>query len=151
MTLNTLLCSAFQIHYLPKSSLYCSESMQLYHIFVNFSTEKFGGSSCGTGHSRTAELKLSDSHSFSTIDSIGCELSVVPGWLGEKVKTVARIKIRTYTAIMPHILYHFSKPFIVRQRVRNSRPEPFVNGLKRTFLNALFIFQSGKYRIFSFI
>lgn len=175
MTLNTLLCSAFQIHYLPKISLYCSESMQLYHIFVNFSTEKFGGSSCGTGYSRTAEMKLSDSHSFSTIDSIGCELSVVPDWLGEKVKTVARIKTRTYTAIMPptmkaiafqtlfarlfliascslirescsakasgcssallfaHILYHFSKPFIVRQMTRNSRPEPFVNGLKRTF------------------
>lgn len=47
------------------------------------------------------EMKLSDSHSFSTIDSIDCELSVVPDWLGEKVKTVARIKIRTYTAIMP--------------------------------------------------
>lgn len=151
--------------------------MQLYHIFVNFSTEKFGGSSCGTGYSRTAEMKLSDSHSFSTIDSIGCELSVVPDWLGEKVKTVARIKTRTYTAIMPptmkaiafqtlfarlfliascsliresrsarasgcssallfaHILYHFSKPFIVRQRARNSRPEPFVNdpgGAKKT-------------------
>lgn len=75
--------------------------MQLYHIFVNFSTEKFGGSSCGTGYSHTAEMKLSDSHSFSTIASIGCELSVVPDWLGEKVKTVARIKTRTYTAIMP--------------------------------------------------
>lgn len=44
---------------------------------------------------------MSDSHSFSTIDSIDCELSVAPDWLGEKVKTVARIKIRTYTAIMP--------------------------------------------------
>ena len=46
-------------------------------------------------------MKASDFHSFSTIDSIDCELSVVPEWLGEKVKTVARIKIRTYTAIMP--------------------------------------------------
>ena len=46
-------------------------------------------------------MKVSNSHSFSTIDSIDCELSVVPDWLGEKVKTVARIKIRTYTAIMP--------------------------------------------------
>ena len=46
-------------------------------------------------------MKLSDSHSFSTIDSIDCELSVVPDWLGEKVKTVARSKTRTYTAIMP--------------------------------------------------
>ena len=55
MTLNALLCSVFQIHYLPKSFLYCSESMQLYHIFVNFSTEKFGESSCGTGYSRTAD------------------------------------------------------------------------------------------------
>ena len=44
---------------------------------------------------------MSDSHSFSTIDSIDCELSVVPDWLGEKVKTVARSKTRTYTAIMP--------------------------------------------------
>ena len=69
---------------------------------MNFSTEKFGRSSCGTGDSRTAEMKASDSHSFSTIDSIDCELSVVPDWLDEKVKkTVARIKSRTYTAIMP--------------------------------------------------
>ena len=44
---------------------------------------------------------MSDSHSFSTIDSIDCELSVVSDRSGEKVKTVARIKIRTYTAIMP--------------------------------------------------
>ena len=51
--------------------------------------------------SRTAVMKASDFHSFSTIDSIDCALSVVPDWLGEKVKTVARIKIRTYTAIMP--------------------------------------------------
>ena len=42
-----------------------------------------------------------DPHSFSTIDSIDCELSVVSDRSGEKVKTVARIKIRTYTAIMP--------------------------------------------------
>ena len=68
---------------------------------MSFSTEKFGRRSCGTGDSRTAEIKASDSHSFSTIDSIDCELSVVPDWLGEKVKTAARIKIRTYTAIMP--------------------------------------------------
>ena len=46
-------------------------------------------------------MKLSDSHSFSAIDSIDRELSVVPDWLGEKVKTVARIKARTYAAIMP--------------------------------------------------
>ena len=139
-------------------------------------------------------IKLSDFQSFSTTTSVNCELSVVvPDESGEKVRTVTRIKTRTYTAIVPptmkaiafqtlfarlfliascslirescsakasgcssallfaHILYHFSKPFIVRQRARNSRPEPFVNGLKRTFRNALFISQSGKYRIFSFI
>ena len=67
---------------------------------MNLSTEKFGGSSCGTGYSRTAEMKLYDSHSFSAIDSIDCELSVVLNRLGEKVKTVARIKTRTYTAII---------------------------------------------------
>ena len=49
-------------------------------------------------------MKASDFHSFSTIDSIDCELSVVSDRLGEKVKTVARIKIRTYTAIMPPMM-----------------------------------------------
>lgn len=77
------------------------EKALLWDDTINFSAEKFGRSSCGTGYSRTAEMKASDFHSFSTIDSIDCELSVVPEWLGEKVKTVARIKIRTYTAIMP--------------------------------------------------
>lgn len=39
---------------------------------------------------------------FSTIVSTDCELpAVVPDWSGEKEKTVARIKIRTYTAITP--------------------------------------------------
>ena len=77
------------------------EKALLWADTINFSTEKFGESSCGTGDSRTAEIKVSDSHSFSTIDSIDCELSVVSDRLGENVKTVARIKIRTYTAIMP--------------------------------------------------
>ena len=77
------------------------EKALLWDDTINFSAGKFEKSSCGTGYSRTAEMKVSDSHSFSTIDSIDCELSVVPDWLGEKVKTVARIKIRTYTAIMP--------------------------------------------------
>lgn len=77
------------------------EKALLWDDTINFSAEKFGRSSCGTGYSRTAEIKAPDPHSFSTIDSIDCELSVVSDRLGEKVKTVARIKIRTYTAIMP--------------------------------------------------
>ena len=58
---------------------------------MNFSTEKFGGSSCGMGYSRTAEMKVSDSHSSSMIDSIDCELSVVPDWLGKKVCRLRRV------------------------------------------------------------
>ena len=77
------------------------EKALLWDDTINFSAEKFGRSSCGTGYSRTAEMKAPDPHYFSTIDSIDCELSVVSDRSGEKVKTVARIKIRTYTAIMP--------------------------------------------------
>ena len=52
--------------------------------------------------SRAAVIKLSDFQSFSTTTSVNCELSVVvPDESGEKVKTVARIKISIYTAIMP--------------------------------------------------
>ena len=39
--------------------------------------------------------------SFFFHDRLNSELSVAPDWLGEKVKTVARIKSSTYTAIMP--------------------------------------------------
>ena len=77
------------------------EKALLWDDTINFSAEKFGRSSCGTWYSRTAEIKAPDPHSFSTIDSIDCELSVVSDRSGEKGKTVARIKIRTYTAIMP--------------------------------------------------
>lgn len=52
--------------------------------------------------SRAAVIKLSDFQSFSTTTSVNCELSVVvPDESGEKVKTVARIKISIYTAIIP--------------------------------------------------
>ena len=52
--------------------------------------------------SRAAVRYLSDFQFFSTTISVNCELSVVvPDESGEKVKTVARIKTRTYTAIIP--------------------------------------------------
>ena len=51
---------------------------------------------------RSAVMKASGFQSFPAIAPTDCELSdVLPGWAGEKVKTAARIKIRTYTAIMP--------------------------------------------------
>ena len=47
-------------------------------------------------------MKASDFQSFPTNASTDCELSVLaPAWLGEKARTVTRIKTRTYTAIMP--------------------------------------------------
>ena len=47
-------------------------------------------------------MKASCFQLFSVIVTIDCELSdALSGKFGEKVKTVARIKIRTYTAIMP--------------------------------------------------